>query len=57
MGDFEFLYLCDQKACENCNGECRHTSDIDHAVHRHSFNGCRFEFFEVENGTYFIELE
>jgi len=28
----EILYLCDRKACENCSPECRHTTDIYHAV-------------------------
>ena len=61
MGDFEFLYLCDQKACENCNGECRHTSDIEHAVNRDCFDGCMFQFFEFFEGedktSYLVEVE
>lgn len=24
-------YLCDGKACESCNNECKHTTDISHA--------------------------
>lgn len=26
------LYICDQKKCEVCNPECKHTSDITHAA-------------------------
>lgn len=25
------LYLCDRKACDECNPECHHTQDINHA--------------------------
>jgi hypothetical protein len=25
------LYKCDHRACERCNGECDHTTDIRHA--------------------------
>ena len=57
MGDFEFLYLCDRKACDYCDEKCRHTSDIEHAVNRHCFDGCMFQFSEHVNGTYFIEVE
>lgn len=36
----DVLYLCDQKACKECNpGQCRHTTDINHAVNfRFSYN-------------------
>jgi len=27
------LYLCDQKACDHCSPECKHTADISHAKH------------------------
>lgn len=27
------LYLCDRKRCETCSPECRHTFDIQHAIH------------------------
>ena len=57
MDDFKFLYLCDRKACENCNKKCQHTSDIKHAVNRDCFDGCMFQFSEHENETYFIEVE
>lgn len=43
MGDFDILYLCDRKACENCHEECRHTPDIKHAVHRYTLNGRKFQ--------------
>ena len=26
------FYICDRLLCENCNRECKHTSDITHAV-------------------------
>ena len=27
-------YICDRKACDNCSyPECKHTEDINHAVH------------------------
>jgi len=25
------LYICDRRACEHCNPDCHHTSDIKHA--------------------------
>lgn len=26
------FYLCDRKACAHCHPECRHTTDIKHAI-------------------------
>ena len=26
------LYLCDRKQCVSCNPECKHTTNIEHAV-------------------------
>ena len=23
----EYFYICNRKKCENCSGECKHTSD------------------------------
>ena len=57
MGDFEVLYICDRKACENCSEECRHTSDIDHAVNRYDFNGRMFQLIEGGDCTGFFEVE
>lgn len=36
-------FLCDRKKCENCSQECRHTTDISHAVNFHGLetvDGC-----------------
>ena len=59
MGDFEVLYICDRKACENCSEECHHTSDIEHAVNRYDFNGRMFQFLECGDGgrVGFFEVE
>ena len=35
----ETLYLCDRKACEHCSPECRHTTDIYHAVNFEKCDG------------------
>lgn len=29
--EIKIAYVCDRKACENCNPECFHTFDISHA--------------------------
>ena len=34
MGDFEILYICDRKACENCHEECKHTHDMESMLRR-----------------------
>ena len=39
----KIMYVCDRKACENCQKECHYTSDINHAEY----------FFEDEEGTIF----
>lgn len=31
----EILFECDRRACEKCNGYCRHTPDIRHAANFH----------------------
>ena len=54
MGDFDILYICDRKACENCYEECKHTNDIEHAVNRYCFNGRMFQFVEGGNRTGFF---
>lgn len=38
----EILYVCDRKACENCNPFCYYTADIEHAV----------EFRKTDSGDY-----
>ena len=46
------LYLCDRKACENCHEECKHTSDIRHAVNFEQDHADGVEvgnFWEKEN--------
>lgn len=46
------LYLCDRKACENCHEECKHTSDIRHAINFEQDHADGVEvgnFWEKEN--------
>ena len=57
MGDFDILYLCDRKACENCHEECKHTENIDHAIHRYDLNGRMFEAIETGFKVGFFEKE
>ena len=49
MEDFDVLYICDRKACENCHEECMHTSDIEHAIHRYDLHGRTFQLIESDN--------
>ena len=49
MEDFDVLYICDRKACENCYEECMHTSDIEHAIHRYDLHGRTFRLIEGDN--------
>jgi len=35
----DILYLCDRKACEQCNPECQHTKDIYHAINFEKYEG------------------
>ena len=41
------LYLCDRKACKQCNGlldgKCMHTSDISHAINFEEAGGLFYE--------------
>lgn len=53
------LYLCDRKACENCSSECKHTTDIRHAINFQQYHADGVEagdFWEKEpvsfSGTY-----
>ena len=43
------FYLCDRRACDSCNPDCAHTSDVRHAVN--------FEVSSVKNpdGPIFTE--
>lgn len=43
------LFLCDQRACEVCYPECRHTNDIRHAK--------GFEFHRTNKGGFWIQTE
>jgi len=43
----KILYLCDGKACEECIGECKHTTDINHA---RSFDLKYGYYFESDEG-------
>ena len=47
----KILFLCDGKACEQCDPDCRHTTKIEHAAN--------FEKVEYADGRYveFIENE
>ena len=45
----EILFLCDQRACEVCYPECRHTNDIRHAK--------GFEFHQTNKGGFWIQTE
>ena len=47
----DILYICDRKCCgDTCpNSDCRHTTDINHAVN--------FVEYEGDRGPYFVELE
>ena len=45
------FYLCDRKACENCSSECKHTTDIRHAINFQQYHADGVEagdFWEKE---------
>ena len=51
------LYLCDRKACENCHEECKHTTDIRHAVNFEQYHADGVEvgnFWEKEKENVFL---
>lgn len=52
------LYLCDRKQCgDRCHyPDCRHTTDISHAVNAPTFPG-GFEEISCGPYTYFVEKE
>lgn len=37
------LYICDRRACEACNFECKYTQDIRHAKHFELFERTMYE--------------
>lgn len=41
------LYICDRRKCNNCSMECRHTTDIEHAVNFKNIDGYYTEESEV----------
>lgn len=52
------LYVCDRKQCgDQCHyPDCRHTTDISHAINAPTFpNG--FEKVEHNGNVYFVERE
>ena len=55
MKDIKLLYLCDRKACSNCSNECKHTSNIEHAINRSDLDGNFFEFIEGDGEILMFE--
>lgn len=62
----KYFYLCDKKACENCNyPTCKHTEKIEHAINEIAINIGLFVHFEnigtlqIKNKKYnlFVESE
>ena len=48
----KILYLCDRLKCENCHNECKHTSDITHAINfrEPDFSDNKTIYWEKEEG-------
>lgn len=43
--DIRLLFLCDREAClQPCYEECKHTSELKHAVHRKEFEADPIKF-------------
>ena len=40
------MYTCDRRACENCPGDCAHTTNVEHASHFVASGGYFVEAFE-----------
>lgn len=57
VGDIDIFYICDRKACEICNKECNHTSDIEHAVNRLSLHGRLFSYLDRGDCKGLFEME
>ncbi len=56
-----FLFLCNRKAClQPCYEECKHTCDLNYAVHKENFKNDPIKFirekmqFEFNSGRIFI---
>ena len=44
------FYVCDRKKCPNCSEECKHTSDITHALydkHKYFYHDWKHDLWEV----------
>lgn len=52
MRKSSILFLCNQKRCENCSGECKHTSDVTYAK-----NKTKVMKFKKEFGEIYFEVE
>lgn len=62
--DIDIFYLCDGNSCTRgfrellCqSGECKHTSDINHAIHKDSLTGRLFEYARCGDNIGFFEKE
>lgn len=55
MKDIKLLYLCDRKACSNCSKECKHTSNIEHAINRSNLDGRLFEYMQGDEEILLFE--
>lgn len=53
------LYLCDRKRCgDRCHyPDCRHTTDVSHALHGGAFPNDGFEKVGHGDEIYFVEKE
>lgn len=49
------FYLCDRKKCKACTKECKHTSDITHAMNKGKLTRRKFTCFEKSNGELLFE--
>ena len=48
MAEERIDFLCDQRACDAMCWECRHTSDINHALNFANINGSYYENIPAE---------
>lgn len=62
--NIDIFYLCDGNSCTRgfgqllCqSGECKHTSDINHAIHKDSLTGKLFEYAKCGDNIGFFEKE
>lgn len=55
-----FLFLCNRKPCRPCNEKCRHTCNLDYALHKEEFKSDPNKFvgekmqYEFDSGRIFI---